>query len=646
MRGWRRELRWRQPLSIVIGLAIVSFVLSLVVAHHLFPFLSANNDEAVYLFQARVFRSGHLTLPAAPYNDYFRPWMSAEHDQKLVLVFQPVFPALLALSDLIFGSMRIALGLISAGSVLLVYALGRELRLTSRARVIACALFALSPFVVIQSALYLEYVFAVALEMAVLTLLLAGLRSTAGARARRLGGAGLVYGLLIFTRPLEGLMLGVAMALYLLVRERTLRRALGSLVWPAVGALPIVVLMLVYNAHLTGSPLRFPLWAIGGDNSFGFGQRNVVAGSPLIDVTFLNALKALHQNVRSLPHWVFGSLFVIPLGVYGFWQRRHDTTTVLLVAIGVLFPLGYVFYWGNLLIVNGRKQIGPHYYMAMLIPTVVFTAVALERLWQYRRAWAAVVVTALIIATVVELPDKIDRNQHFTDVYRAEQNTIDDTVAGNAAVVIVPITPDGGYLLHPRGWLTNSLALTDRVLYAADRGPANLELSTRFPDRKIYRLQAVESSRSPLTFRPSVRELMTVKAPSFTRTLAAVVPTDATRITAYVQTTNDNRQTCEIAPTTPTARVSVEVRPTGIQLTGCTTGALTLAAPATPTTLIVGFDLSRAVAKQSESRELRVWTSTDGSNVVSLNEETWRIVPHDKTSIRVIESDPDLVVTA
>ena len=221
VRGRLAVLRVRQPISIVIVLAIVSFVLALVVADQLFPLLSANNDEAVYLFQARIFRSGHLTLPADGYRDFFRPWMSSEHDQQLVLVFQPVFPALLALSDLVFGSMRVALGLIAGGSVLLVYALGRELELSTRARVIACAFFALSPFAVMQSALYLEYLFAVALEMAVLTLLLAGLRSASGRRARRLTAAGLLFGLLVFTRPLEGLMLGAAMGLYLIVRERT-----------------------------------------------------------------------------------------------------------------------------------------------------------------------------------------------------------------------------------------------------------------------------------------------------------------------------------------------------------------------------------------------------------------------------------------
>ncbi|MEO5839798.1 MAG: hypothetical protein ABIQ73_21150 [Acidimicrobiales bacterium] len=644
MRGRLAVPRVRQPVTIVIALAIVSFVLALVVADRLFPLLSANNDEAVYLFQARIFRSGHLTLPADGYRDFFRPWMSSEHDQQLVLVFQPVFPALLALSDLVFGSMRVALGIIAGASVLLVYALGGELGLSSRARVIAAAIFALSPFAVIQSALYLEYLFAVALETGVLTLLLAGLRSAGGRRARRLTAAGLVYGLLVFTRPLEGLMLGVAMGLFLIVRERTLSRALRQLIWPALGAVPIVALMLAYNAQLTGSPLRFPLWAIGGNNSFGFGRRNVVGGSPLIDATFLNGLKALHQNMRSLPHWVFGSILIVPLAVHGLWQRRREPTTVLLAAIGVLFPLAYLFYWGNLLIVNGRKLIGPHYYMALLIPTVIFAAVALDRLALRRKSLATLIFVSMIAATLIELPDKIDRNDHFTDVYRAEQAAI-DSVADDNAVVILPITADGSYLLHPRGWLTNDFDLRDPILYAADRGAENIELSRRYTDRRLYRLQAVEATRSPLTFRPSVREVVALKSAVLSRTISAQVPAGVTRVNAYVQTDGTNRQTCAVTPSASAARIAVQMRAGGVTVTGCTGAPLTLGTASAPATLIVGFELLTDDPKQSESRELRVWTAPEGSEIVSLNEETWRIVPRDKTSIRVIEASPDLTVT-
>jgi hypothetical protein len=340
---------------------------------------------------------------------------------------------------------------------------------------------------------------------------------------------------------------------------------------------------------------------------------------------------------------VFGSIIIVPLAVLGLWQRRHETTTVLLAAIGVLFPLAYLFYWGNLLIVNGRKLIGPHYYMALLIPTVVFAAVALDRLAVRRRSLATLVFVAMIAATFVELPDKIDRNDHLTDAYRAEQAAIDSVVDPNA-IVILPITPDGSYLLHPRGWLTNDLGLDDDILYAADRGAENIDLSRRYSDRRLYRLQAVEATRVPLTFRPSVREVVAVKSAELRRSLSAPVPAEVTRVNAYVQTDGNNRQTCAITPAS-TVRIAVEMRSAGVALTGCASGPLALGAVRTPTTLIVGFELFTDAPTPTESRELRVWTAPQGSDIVSLNEETWRIIPRDKTSTRVIEASPDLTVT-
>ena len=35
----------------------------------------------------------------------------------------------------------------------------------------------------------------------------------------------------------------------------------------------------------------------------------------------------------------------------------------------------------------------------------------------------------MIVATAIELPDKIDRNEHITDAYQAEQSAIDAAVA-------------------------------------------------------------------------------------------------------------------------------------------------------------------------------------------------------------------------
>jgi hypothetical protein len=73
--------------------------------------------------------------------------------------------------------------------------------------------------------------------------------------------------------------------------------------------------------------------------------------------------------------------------------------------------------------------------------------------------------------------------------------------------VIVPMSKDGPYVMHPRGWLDNPPDLDASVLYAADRQEQNLELFDRFPRRGIYRLQQGEGPVRGSRHRPTVRRL-------------------------------------------------------------------------------------------------------------------------------------------
>lgn len=631
----------------MLALALGALIAALALGNWLFPYLSSNNDEAVYRLQAAIFRRGHLTVPAAPFAGPFAPWMSAAYEGRLVLVFQPVFPGLLALFDLAFGSTRLALGAIAAAAVLGVYALAGELGFSPRSRLVASALFALSPLALVQSALYLEYLFATALELFALALVVRGARL---GRSRLLAAAGVLFGILLFTRPLEALLLGAATMVYFTaVTPRAWAAVARRAVMVSLGAVPLAVAMLAYNAAMTGHALRFPLWAIGGDNAFGFGRRRIVAGSPLIDVTVLNALKATHQNLRSLPHWMFGSILVVPLAFWGLWLRRREPWAWLLASIGILFPLGYFFYWGNLLIVNGRKQIGPHYYLAVMIPTVLFATVGLERLYRNvaaRPGWTArkallSIGAVLSLATAVELPDKVDRNLHFTDSYRAEQRALDAAVAG-PAIVVVPVTPDGPYLLHPRGWLVNDLDLRNERLFAADRGAANAELADRFPGRALFRLQAVEASRSPLAFRPSVRPLTITEGPQ-TRRIAVNPREGFARARAYLQTGPHDRVYCDLAAP---AQLELALARDRAELRGCAT-PLRVAPATEQATVIAGVELWRGGHPQpAELLEVRIPIDMSGGRFRTVDAETWRIVPGEKVPARVLENDPSFQLAA
>ena len=638
--------RWSLAARLIIGgLTAFAFVLSLIVASSLFPYQSVNNDEAVYVFQAKTMLQGNLTLPAAELQDFFRPWMSGEHNGRQVLVFQPVFPATLAASQWLFGTMHIAPALIAAGCVVMIAVFAREVLRDERTAIAAAALLALSPFVIIQSGLYLEYLYAVLLELATLTLVLRGRRRGS---TRHLIGAGATMGLLFLMRPFDAILLSTALAVYVAFEDRRhLRRATRTAGWGVVGALPFLALTFGYNALVTGSPVRFPLWIIGGSNQFGFGPRQIVAGAPVMNITFGRALEALRVNLRAFPHWYTGGIFAVPLGVFGLWMLRRRRVTVLLVAISVIVPLGYLFYWGNVLITFGRKYFGPHYYLAMLIPACVVVGHALVWLFDHRRKLTYALCAGLIVATLAEMPDKIDRNQRPTDVWAAEDRLLKATVT-DRAIVVLPRSRDGAYLLHPRGWLMNRPDLTGRVLYAVDRSEQNIELFDRYPDRSIYRLQETEGAVSGSPFRPDVRRLRRRDVGPTAATVTAQNDSGQPIAILYANLGLD-RVECVVDRASvigKTYSMSVYLEPDAVTL-GCPDGPRALARKSPGATLAIGIGIgSSDDFAQAQLYEYRYWGLSRGDRLSIIDPpEQWRRDPGISGRWRVTDGNPGIAVT-
>jgi hypothetical protein len=159
---------------VIVGLlATVAFCISLAAGHLFFQNLSLNNDEAVYVLEAQMFGQGDVTLSDSAHGDAFRPWMSGRvGGDRLVLVQQPTLPALMALSEALFGTMRVALAAIAAAAVVAMYALTNALLRDLRIAVVAATCFVLSPLVMVQSAMFVSYVLAVSLAAASLAVLI------------------------------------------------------------------------------------------------------------------------------------------------------------------------------------------------------------------------------------------------------------------------------------------------------------------------------------------------------------------------------------------------------------------------------------------------------------------------------------------
>ncbi len=482
------------------GLLLLSFVGSLLISRFVFPHFSTNNDEPVYVVQARMLLEHHLTLPAAPHSEFFRPWMSGRIGDRLVMVFPPVLPALLALGEWLFGSMRVTLALLAAAGVLAVHRLTHELTGDRRAALYAAFILAICPFYLIQSGLFLAYVLAVDLELALAGFLVTGSRRGS---LRWFVAAGGALGMLAFARPFDALLAGVPLVVVgVSVGGRHWRVVARRLAALAVGASPFVLASLTYNLAVTGDPLRLPLEAIGGDNAAGFGWRHVANGTPLVHYSISTALHAARVNLGSLPGWIPGGLVLVALAGLGAWRVRPRRWVLALGSLAVLFPAGYLIYWGNLLIIRGRKVIGPHYYMALLIPLVVFGAVGLATIARRQRFLGAALVVLMVATSGVALHQRIGLNLVQVALHQREVQLVDDADLHDALVILPSERPDGAWLGHPRPSFLNDPELEGPVLFATDHGGANFELFDDYRSRALYR----QMSRSPAGTTPEPAE--------------------------------------------------------------------------------------------------------------------------------------------
>jgi len=469
----------------VAALAVVALVASLLLAAWLFPTFSANNDEPGYVYQAWMLLDGRLTLPADVYEPFFRPWISGRIGDRLVPVFPPVWPAVLAVSQVLTGSVRPAAAVTAAAAVVLAALFARELTRDRGLAVLTAALVALSPFFLAQTATVLAYPFAAAVQLAFAVCLL---------RAARTGGtgwalaAGVLAGLAAFARSYDAVLFALPVGVAVLVDlARDRRRLLRTAGWATAGAAPVLVAILAYNVATTGEPLRFALQAAAPGNQFGFGPRSIVRGAPDVQYDLAEAVRTTALTTFALPGWTFGGLLAVPLAILG-WAVLPRRCAWLLAAMVAVFPLGYFFWWGNALATLGVELFGPQYYLPALTPLALLVAAGLADVWRRRRTAAVLVVVAMLAATAVRLPERIAVNRGISAAHAAELAAVDAAVAG-PAVVILPANEDGPWIGHPWPHLLNDVDLENPLLFAADAGAATPLLAERFPDRDLFRLE-------------------------------------------------------------------------------------------------------------------------------------------------------------
>lgn len=507
--------RWRVALAVLGVVAAAAAVLTNLA---LFPLYSFNRDDSVYVAMARLMQTGVVTLPADA--DPFRPWASAVVGDRIVLKYTPPWPAVIAAGELLTGSPRAALAVSAAAAAVLVALLAAEVLRDRAVALGAGALFALSPVVVVQSGTYLPYLFSLALGLGAAVLLLSGTRLGS---TPRLVAAGAVAGVAAFARPFDALLTVAPFALAaLLARERGGLSRIGVVWRVAVGALPVLTGSLVYNAAVVGGPFRLPFTVTGPQDTFGFGDRGVFP-QYTVHFTAADGVAGLLANLAGTPGWVFGGLVLVVLaGLGAFRSRPWSGAQRAVAALSVVVPLGYLPFWGPHAITEyweGLELFGPFYWLPVVVPLTVFGAAGLARVAQRRRPLAAVAVAAMVGLTALAAPGPVTGNREVTAQYREMQRAV--AAAGlDDALLFLPRRGDLGFE-SDTPFLENDPALRQPVLYAEQRGAADLALAERFPGRSLHRLS--EDDEGP----PVVEPLRVDAGPTVTLRLRLTAPPGA-----------------------------------------------------------------------------------------------------------------------
>lgn len=309
-------------------------------------------DDTSYVFQARIFASGHITAPPPPVLDafdYARPPFLVVADGGWSSVYPFGQPMMLAIGE-VFGSMWIIPPLLGAASVFLTFAIGRRLY-DSSTGLLAAVLFAASPFFFMTASNFMYHTTATFFLLACVLLTV-----TSGRWPLLTGaGAGICFGLLFNTQTLSAaaIMLPIAgtMLVMLVRRGQRRRRALHAAGF-ATGALLMLGAYILYNIATRGDPFLTGYEAAGFETEIGFGGKHSVNVGILYEHVQLTFFLLVADG---WPQWI-GLLFVVAL----LALVPRSPWDYVLLACAVCLVGAYTWYAGH------GIMYGPRYWFPAL----------------------------------------------------------------------------------------------------------------------------------------------------------------------------------------------------------------------------------------------------------------------------------------
>lgn len=458
-----------------------------------FPFLSVDNDDAILRLQADAIAHGNLFVPTMGLPDALRPWLAAVVDNHFVLKYAPVVPAAIAASQVLTGGTSLYLAVLAAATVIMTYLLATEVLGNRIEALVATLLVAASPLVVIQSALLLAYLPTfLLLEIFAWSLI----RGLSGGRRPLVALSGLALGTALFARPYDALVFGLPFLVWAFVRHRPNRPTLSTVATFALPAGVPAAALVAFNVAATGSALRPPFSLLEPRDTFGFGVRKLYATDPPHRFGLVEGLRGMVEHAGLFDLWAAGGLLLAVLAIATLARRRVQGPGWALATVGVLVPLSYIVFWGpwNATVLwGGTRYVGPFYFLPVILPLALLGGRGLVDVFHRHRVAGVVAAGVIVALTTTTLIGIIDDNLGFTRQNRALSRLV-DRHGGDQLVFTTMPTP---FLMHPSPVIANNWDASGPIVYAVERGDADLDVARVMPDRTPYRLQFHNTFRDP-----------------------------------------------------------------------------------------------------------------------------------------------------
>jgi hypothetical protein len=457
----------------MICVVVASVALPLIVAWFVLDRFPNSGDEYSYLFEAQTLAHFRLWEKAPILGEDLIPWRTWIFEQKWISQYPPGWPFVLSLG-LIVGLPAWAMNSLLGGvSIAALGALCHRIA-GYKATAIALALYASTPFYIMNAASYFSHMLS---SLLLVALCLCLWKTSDKPAERNLIAAGFLLGAIGLTRYLDLPLLAPALLFWLFrLRATDWPRVVGLM---TLGFLPLFALLLIYQALVAGSPLQSTYSLMNAEDTH---------ASIALD-SLVYGMQLSTERIAELALWTCPSvLFTYGLCLYLKLKNRS------LQFYDLIFPsfvAGYCVF-AQL----GVNRYGPRYYFEAF-PFLLLTILSALPLLKARlsepswRAFSVVLPIFSLFYILVGWP-WVATGFHREVTTREEPfRLVGDRRLTNAVVVLDTASGRG---LSKADLVRNSPSMDAEVIYA--RAEASLPaLRDAFPDRSIWRYSRPDFER-------------------------------------------------------------------------------------------------------------------------------------------------------